>query len=158
MRKKHYSLSKGMAASDTIYIYAFVSLVFVKVGIARDWQQRLNNLRGENPFPVHKVTARSIPHYLAPIAEHRAHVLLKAFHHRGEWFRCTPRQARDAVLQAMAEVRKADTKPGDSPEYLAAAEKAVKLADAYRAAFIAGQQFTGQFLHSGLGDSGKLIE
>lgn len=89
----------GAPVTDaTIFIYVMECEGFVKVGIARDPDKRARHMTTDNPFPVAVRFRRSVPIGYASHAEHHAHKLLEAKHHRNEWFRCTTREAAEAIV------------------------------------------------------------
>lgn len=74
---------------------------WVKVGMAIDSEDRLNGYQTSSPFRDYSLfTSWSVVDRRS--AESEAHSLLeKSFDRRGEWFKCTPEQAQEAVAELM---------------------------------------------------------
>lgn len=73
------------------FVYVIKCDDFVKIGIASDVQSRLANLQCGNPHELTLLLHWPSPNALA--AEQRLHYKLWRWHHRGEWFRFTPKVA-----------------------------------------------------------------
>lgn len=74
---------------------------WVKVGMAVDSEDRLNGYQTSSPFRDYSLfTCWSVAD--RRIAESEAHKQLdKIFERKGEWFKCTPEEARDAIAGLM---------------------------------------------------------
>ena len=74
---------------------------WIKVGMAIDSEDRLNGYQTSSPFRDYSLfTSWSVVDRRS--AESEAHSLLeKSFDRRGEWFKCTPEQAHEAVAELM---------------------------------------------------------
>ena len=74
---------------------------WIKVGMAIDSEDRLNGYQTSSPFRDYSLfTSWSVSDRRS--AESEAHSLLeKSFDRRGEWFKCTPEQAHEAVAELM---------------------------------------------------------
>ena len=74
---------------------------WVKVGMAVDSEDRLNGYQTSSPFRDYALfTCWSVVDRRS--AESEAHSLLeKTYDRKGEWFNCTPEQARDSISELM---------------------------------------------------------
>ena len=74
---------------------------WVKVGMAVDSEDRLNGYQTSSPFRDYVLfTCWSVTDRRS--AESEAHSLLeKAYDRKGEWFNCTPKQAKSAIAELM---------------------------------------------------------
>ena len=74
---------------------------WVKVGMAVDSEDRLNGYQTSSPFRDYELfTCWSVVDRRS--AESEAHNLLeKTYGRKGEWFNCTPEQARDSISELM---------------------------------------------------------
>ena len=74
---------------------------WVKVGMAVDSEDRLNGYQTSSPFRDYALfTCWSVTDRRS--AESDAHSLLeKTYDRKGEWFNCTPEQARDSISELM---------------------------------------------------------
>ena len=74
---------------------------WVKVGMAVDSEDRLNGYQTSSPFRDYSLfTCWSVADRRS--AESEAHSLLeKTYDRKGEWFNCTPEQARDSISELM---------------------------------------------------------
>jgi len=74
---------------------------WVKVGMAVDSEDRLNGYQTSSPFRDYSLfTCWSVAD--RRVAESEAHKQLDSiFERKGEWFRCTPEEARDAIAGLM---------------------------------------------------------
>ena len=74
---------------------------WVKVGMAVDSEDRLNGYQTSSPFRDYSLfTCWSVTDRRS--AESDAHSLLeKTYDRKGEWFNCTPEQARDSISELM---------------------------------------------------------
>lgn len=74
---------------------------WVKVGMAVDSEDRLNGYQTSSPFRDYALfTCWSVVDRRS--AESEAHSLLeKTYGRKGEWFNCTPEQARDSIAELM---------------------------------------------------------
>jgi hypothetical protein len=74
---------------------------WIKVGMAIDSEDRLNGYQTSSPFRDYSLfTSWSVDDRRS--AESEAHSLLeKSFDRRGEWFKCKPEQAQEAVAELM---------------------------------------------------------
>ena len=74
---------------------------WVKVGMAIDSEDRLNNYQTSSPFRDYELFASwSVADRRS--AESDAHALLEKLYERaGEWFNCTPEQAGEALWELM---------------------------------------------------------
>lgn len=82
-------------------LYCVSCLDFIKIGISKQFETRFKDLQGANPFPLAWEFTRTVPTAAAIQAEAAIHDALKQFHHRGEWFRCSPEQAKPAFKTAV---------------------------------------------------------
>lgn len=74
---------------------------WVKVGMAVDSEDRLNGYQTSSPFRDYSLFA-NWPVADRRSAESEAHSLLeKTYGRKGEWFNCTPEQARDSIAELM---------------------------------------------------------
>ena len=80
-----------------VFIYVFQLGPFVKVGIARNPQERLKGLLSENPLDVRLAWATRVPTGCASLVEYEAHCSLRRYHHRNEWFRTSVGRACQAI-------------------------------------------------------------
>lgn len=74
---------------------------WVKVGMAVDSEDRLNGYQTSSPFRDYSLfTCWSVAD--RRVAESEAHKWLDSiFERKGEWFKCTPEEARDAIAGLM---------------------------------------------------------
>jgi hypothetical protein len=74
---------------------------WVKVGMAVDSEDRLNGYQTSSPFRDYALfTCWAVSD--RRIAEADAHDLLnKTYRRKGEWFNCTPKQAKSAIAELM---------------------------------------------------------
>jgi hypothetical protein len=127
IRRKGYGKIRDYLPTDPVYIYAFRCEMFIKIGIAQNWEMRIAQIRSHNPFQVTKIMARKIPIELAAAAEHACHLALRAHHHRGEWFLTSKSEACAAIMTAIQDARRG-WKPGPpSAEFLHRAAAAIRL-------------------------------
>jgi len=74
---------------------------WVKVGMAVDSEDRLNGYQTSSPFRDYALFT-NWPVADRRSAESEAHSLLeKTYGRKGEWFNCTPEQARDSISELM---------------------------------------------------------
>lgn len=74
---------------------------WVKVGMAVDSEDRLNGYQTSSPFRDYSLFT-NWPVADRRSAESEAHSLLeKKYGRKGEWFNCTPEQARDSISELM---------------------------------------------------------
>ena len=97
------SLSKYELSSEgQVYIITNPNFPeWVKVGMAVDSEDRLNGYQTSSPFRDYALfTCWSVADRRS--AESEAHSLLeKAYDRKGEWFNCTPKQAKSAIAELM---------------------------------------------------------
>jgi len=83
-------------------VYIFQCETFVKVGISSDVKKRVKALQPGNPFPIRILrTSRTRSRIKALLIERTVHNILSDDHHFGEWFKCTPERAREALSAVM---------------------------------------------------------
>ena len=97
------SLAKYELSSEgQVYIITNPSFPeWVKVGMAVDSEDRLNGYQTSSPFRNYSLfTCWSVAD--RRVAESEAHEQLDSiFERKGEWFKCTPEEARDAIAGLM---------------------------------------------------------
>lgn len=85
----------------SVYVIAQRPGEHIKVGVAANPQKRLRQLATASPTPLillHCTKPKS--REFTGQVECRVHSLLADFRALGEWFRCTPEQAIDAIVAA----------------------------------------------------------
>lgn len=86
------------------WIYVIQCGEFVKVGMTTDVQARFNQLQNVIPYNLRLVMRRAVPHWGRLEFEKIVHASIAQHAHRGEWFRLTPDEAKQAVNTARAEM------------------------------------------------------
>lgn len=92
--------------SAKMSMYVMSSPPYVKVGVAKNVEQRLGDLRRACPHPIDLVMRRALPRSVILDAEMYAHRLLDQYSHRNEWFLADLETAKAAVLEAVREAMK----------------------------------------------------
>lgn len=82
------------------YVYAISCDRYHKIGKANDVEARLSNLQIGNPVRCKIAYQRPFNPEVVTDVEKATHRLLAGKRHQGEWFRCTKRQAIEAIEKA----------------------------------------------------------
>lgn len=102
-KRRPYGVGNRWPPGAPVYIYAVSCDPYIKVGIASNLQRRLADIRALNPYKAEIVAAVAVQPRAAGLAEYKAHTALASRHHRGEWFKCWPHHAKDAISEAVPE-------------------------------------------------------
>jgi hypothetical protein len=114
-----------------IYIITVAgTLGLIKVGIAKDPEQRLKDLQTASPFKLALFGFARVGSYTAArTLEFAVHVALAPFWQVGEWFRVAPEDAQRTIIQKAADL-------GITITWVAAQGRRMKdLASIYRVAW-----------------------
>lgn len=82
---------------DSEFVYLLAGGPFVKIGVARDVQQRMANLRPGCPYELRAVSVRTVPAPLAYQIERKVHHHLADFRAYGEWFQLDVAHAKAII-------------------------------------------------------------
>ena len=83
-----------------MYLYIIQSKEYLKIGIANNPRKRLRTLQTGNPHKL-KILNKYYCIRNANEIEKKVHYLLKPYHVRGEWFKCTFNDADTAIKECI---------------------------------------------------------
>jgi hypothetical protein len=84
-----------------MFLYLISCGDYVKIGITKNVYRRLAHIQTGNPLQCSIEHAWVVNERLAPRMERQAHDLLKYLHVRLEWFKATPKFAKDCARSAI---------------------------------------------------------
>lgn len=77
------------------FVYLIKCKQFYKIGYTHRLASRVYAMRVNNPFDVEVV--RVIESYAAKEIEEKLHIACAKYHHRGEWFKLTPKAVQELI-------------------------------------------------------------
>jgi hypothetical protein len=101
MRRKPNAKLREWLPGDKAYLYAIECDGYYKVGITTNVSARMATMQVGSPHEMRIRMRRLVPCEVSAIAEQEMHIALRAFHVRGEWFKCDYRTLHISACKAM---------------------------------------------------------